>query len=122
MDIMTQYRKLIHLGALAVPVMFAALAVLAVGAEPSAAAMHYGGALPFAAAADLGKTTGTFLTQLAGGLLAGIAAIMAIYFLVNRKFTEFGMWFVLLLVCAWIVSSPTAVISLAKGIASKIFG
>jgi hypothetical protein len=80
--------------------------------------------VPAVAVAAGGNTIGSNLSGLlreyAGELYTGIVAIFALFFLVNRRFTELMMFFVAAIVVGWFVFAPGQVAEAAKAIAHQV--
>ncbi|OJU79681.1 MAG: hypothetical protein BGO11_18465 [Solirubrobacterales bacterium 70-9] len=80
--------------------------------------------VPAAALAAGGNSVGSNLSGLlreyAGELYTGIVAIFALFFLVNRRFTELMMFFVAAIVVGWFVFAPGQVADAAKAIANQV--
>jgi Sec-independent protein translocase protein TatA len=71
---------------------------------------------------DVGGNLGGLLKQYAGEVYGGIVAIVALVFLVNRRYTELGMFLLAAVVVAWLVFSPDQVANAARAIGQKILG
>jgi len=71
---------------------------------------------------NLGQNLGGLLRQYAGEIYGGIVAIVALIFLVNRRYTELGMFLGAAIVVAWLVFSPDQVANAARSIGQRIFG
>ncbi len=102
-------RVLISLGA--VVVVFATGVLLAVSPDALAASGN-----------DVGANLGSLLKQYAGEIYGGIVAIVALVFLVNRRYSELGMFLLAAIVVAWLVFSPDQVAGAARSIGGRIFG
>jgi hypothetical protein len=80
--------------------------------------------IPAAALAAGGNSVGSnlagLLREYAGELYTGIVAIFALFFLVNRRFTELMMFFVAAIVVGWFVFAPGQVADAAKAIAHQV--
>ncbi len=80
--------------------------------------------IPGAAFAAGGNSVGSnlagLLREYAGELYTGIVAIFALFFLVNRRFTELMMFFVAAIVVGWFVFAPGQVADAAKAIAHQV--
>lgn len=80
--------------------------------------------VPAAALAAGGNSVGSnlagLLREYAGELYTGIVAIFALFFLVNRRFTELMMFFVAAIVVGWFVFAPGQVADAAKAIAHQV--
>ena len=79
---------------------------------------------PAAALAAAGNSVGSnlagLLREYAGELYTGVVAIFALFFLVNRRFTELMMFFVAAIVVGWFVFAPGQVADAAKAIAHQV--
>lgn len=71
---------------------------------------------------DVGGNLGGLLKQYAGEIYGGILAIVALVFLVNRRYTELGLFLLAAVVVAWLVFSPDQVAHTARAIGQKILG
>ncbi len=71
---------------------------------------------------DVGANLGGLLRQYAGEIYGGIVAIVALVFLVNRRYSELGMFLLAAIVVAWLVFSPDQVAGAARSIGGRIFG
>lgn len=71
---------------------------------------------------DVGGNLGGLLRQYAGEIYGGIIAIVALVFLVNRRYSELGMFLLAAVVVAWLVFSPDQVANAARSIGQKILG
>ncbi len=71
---------------------------------------------------DVGGNLGGLLRQYAGEIYGGIVAIVALVFLINRRYTELGMFLGAAVVVAWLVFSPDQVANAARSIGQKILG
>lgn len=71
---------------------------------------------------DVGQNLGGLLRQYASEVYGGIVAIVALIFLVNRRYTELGMFLGAAIVVAWLVFSPDQVANAARSIGQRIFG
>jgi hypothetical protein len=71
---------------------------------------------------SVGQNLGGLLRQYAGEIYGGITAIVALIFLVNRRYTELGLFLVAAVIVAWLVFSPDQVASAARAIGQQIFG
>ncbi len=71
---------------------------------------------------SVGQNLGSLLRQYAGETYGGIVAIVALIFLVNRRYTELGMFLGAAIVVAWLVFSPDQVANAARAIGQRIFG
>ena len=71
---------------------------------------------------DVGGNLGGLLKQYAGEIYGGILAIVALVFLINRRYTELGMFLLAAVVVAWMVFSGDQVAHAARAIGQKILG
>ena len=69
---------------------------------------------------SVGSNLAGLLREYAGELYTGIVAIFALFFLVNRRFTELMMFFVAAIVVGWFVFAPGQVADAAKAIAHQV--
>jgi hypothetical protein len=69
---------------------------------------------------SIGSNLAGLLREYAGELYTGIVAIFALFFLVNRRFTELMMFFVAAIVVGWFVFAPGQVADAAKAIAHQV--
>jgi hypothetical protein len=69
---------------------------------------------------SIGGNLAGLLREYAGELYTGIVAIVALFFLVNRRFTELMMFFVAAIVVGWFVFAPGQVADAAKAIAHQV--
>jgi len=74
----------------------------------------------FAAGNDVGLNLGSLLRQYAGELYAGVVAIVSLVFLINRRYTELGIFLVAAVVVGWMVFSPDQVAQTARAIGKQI--
>jgi hypothetical protein len=69
---------------------------------------------------SVGSNLAGLLREYAGELYTGIVAVFALFFLVNRRFTELMMFFVAAIVVGWFVFAPGQVADAAKAIAHQV--
>lgn len=69
---------------------------------------------------DVGQNLGDLLRRYAGQIYGGVIAIVALIFLINRRYTELGLFFLAAVVVAWLVFSPDQVADTARGIGDEI--
>lgn len=69
---------------------------------------------------DVGGNLASLLRQYAGELYTGIVAVVALVFLINRKFTELVMFFCAAIVVGWLVFAPGQVADAARAIAQRV--
>lgn len=75
----------------------------------------------WAAGNDVGKNVGGLLKHYAGELYGGIVAAVSLMFLVNRRYTELGVFLFAAVVVAWMVFAPDQLGSAAESIGKKVF-
>jgi hypothetical protein len=90
----------------------AVLGTAAVLVEPTAALAAGGN--------SVGSNLAGLMREYAAELYTGIVAIFALFFLVNRRFTELMMFFVAAIVVGWFVFAPGQVADAAKAIAHQV--
>jgi hypothetical protein len=88
-----------------------AVAALALWAAPEALA---------AAGNDVGHNLGSLLRRYAGEVYGGIVAIVGLVFLINRRYTDLGLFFLAAVLVAWLVFSPDQIANTARGIGRQI--
>lgn len=71
---------------------------------------------------DVGQNIGDLLKQYAGQLYGGVVALFSLIFLVNRRYSELGMFLLAAVVVAWMVFSPDGIAKAARSIGSRVFG
>jgi hypothetical protein len=76
--------------------------------------------LALAAGNDVGRNLGTLLRQYAGEVYGGIVAVVGLVFLINRRYTDLGLFFVAAVLVAWLVFSPDQVAHAARAIGDRI--
>ena len=69
---------------------------------------------------DVGENLGDLLRGYAGQIYGGVIAIVALIFLINRRYTELGLFFLAAVVVAWLVFSPDQVANTARGIGDQL--
>lgn len=69
---------------------------------------------------DVGSNLSGLLRQYAGELYTGIVAVVALIFLINRKFTELVIFFCAAIVVGWLVFAPDQVADAARAIARRV--
>jgi hypothetical protein len=69
---------------------------------------------------DVGENLGDLLRRYAGQIYGGVIAIVALIFLINRRYTELGLFMLAAVVVAWLVFSPDQVADTARGIGDEI--
>ena len=93
---------------------------LAISAALAAIGMMLAPAAALAAGNDVGHNLGSLLRQFAGELYGGFLAIVGLYFLINRKYTELGLYLVAAIVVGWLVFSPDQVAAAARAIGQRV--
>jgi hypothetical protein len=88
-----------------------AVSALALWAAPDALA---------AAGNDVGRNLGSLLRRYAGEVYGGIVAIVGLVFLINRRYTDLGLFFLAAVLVAWLVFSPDQIANTARGIGQRI--
>jgi hypothetical protein len=76
--------------------------------------------LALAAGNDVGRNLGTLLRQYAGEVYGGIVAVVGLVFLINRRYTDLGLFFVAAVLVAWLVFSPDQVAHASRAIGDRI--
>lgn len=69
---------------------------------------------------DVGQNLGDLLRRYAGQIYGGIIAIVALVFLLNRRYTELGLFLIAAVVVGWMVFSPDQVAQTARDIGNEI--
>jgi hypothetical protein len=69
---------------------------------------------------DVGRNLGDLLRRYAGQIYGGIVAIISLVFLLNRRYTELGLFFIAAVLVAWLVFSPDQVAETARGIGDQV--
>jgi hypothetical protein len=93
--------------------MAVALAVLALGLWLAPEALAQAGN-------DVGENLGDLLRRYAGQIYGGVIAIVSLIFLLNRRYTDLGLFFLAAVLVAWLVFSPDQVARTARGIGDQI--
>jgi hypothetical protein len=96
---------------LALTLIALAVAALALWLAPDALA---------AAGNDVGQNLGSLLRRYAGEVYGGIVAIVGLVFLINRRYTDLGLFFLAAVLVAWLVFSPDQIANAARGIGQRI--
>jgi hypothetical protein len=68
----------------------------------------------------VGQNLGDLLRRYAGQIYGGIVAIISLVFLLNRRYTELGLFFIAAVLVAWLVFSPDQVAETARGIGDQV--
>ncbi len=69
---------------------------------------------------DVGQNLGELLRGYAGQIYGGVVAIISLVFLINRRYTELGLFFLAAVLVAWLVFSPDQVANTARGIGEQV--
>jgi hypothetical protein len=69
---------------------------------------------------DVGENLGDLLRRYAGQVYGGIVAVISLVFLLNRRYTELGLFFIAAVLVAWLVFSPDQVAETARGIGEQV--
>jgi hypothetical protein len=69
---------------------------------------------------DVGENLGDLLRRYAGQIYGGVIAIVSLIFLLNRRYTDLGLFFLAAVLVAWLVFSPDQVARTARGIGDQI--
>lgn len=88
-------------------------ALAALGVAEMALAQAQGGE-------DVGQNLGELLRRYAGQIYGGIIAIVALVFLLNRRYTELGLFLIAAVVVGWMVFSPDQIAQTARDIGDEI--
>ncbi len=75
-----------------------------------------------AAGNDVGGNLAGLLRHYASELYGGIVAIVSLFFLVHRRYTELAVFLLASVVVAWMVFAPGEIAKAAEGIGHQIFG
>lgn len=71
---------------------------------------------------DVGRNIGDLLEGTAAQIYGGIVAVVGLIFLINRRYTELGIFVLAAVVVAWLVFSPDQVASAARAIGRQVLG
>jgi hypothetical protein len=77
-------------------------------------------ALAAAAGNDVGHNIGSTARHYAGEIYGGVVAAVGLVFLINRRYTELGLFFIASIAVAWLVFSPDQIANVARGIGQRI--
>lgn len=69
---------------------------------------------------DVGQNLGDLLKRFAGEIYAGVIAVVSLVFLLNRRYSELGLFLVAAIVVGWMVFSPDQVAQTARDIANQV--
>jgi hypothetical protein len=90
-----------------------AFAVWLLGVFPSVA---------LAAGNDIGGNLAGLLRHYASELYGGIVAIVSLFFLVHRRYTELAVFMLASVVVAWMVFAPSEIAHAAESLGRQILG
>jgi hypothetical protein len=96
-----------------------ARAVLALLAG-AAAALLLAPAAALAAGNDVGQNLASWLRHSASEVYGGIIAVVGLVFLLNRRYTDLGLFFLAAVLVGWLVFSPDQVAAAAREIGQKV--
>lgn len=71
---------------------------------------------------DVGRNIGDLLQGTATQIYGGIVAIVGLVFLINRRYTELGIFLLAAVVVAWLVFSPDQIAAAARAIGRQVLG
>jgi hypothetical protein len=71
---------------------------------------------------DVGANVAKLLEGYATELYGGIAGVISLLFLLNRRYTELAVFLCAAIVVAWLVFDPSSISGAAESIAKQIFG
>lgn len=69
---------------------------------------------------DVGENLGDLLRGYAAQIYGGIVAIVSLIFLINRRYTDLGLFFLAAVLVAWLVFSPDQVARTAREIGDQV--
>lgn len=75
-----------------------------------------------AAGNDIGGNVAGLLRHYAGELYGGIVAIVSLFFLVHRRYTELAVFLLASVVVAWMVFAPSEIAKAAQSLGRQILG
>ena len=73
-----------------------------------------------AAGNEVGRNLGDLLKRYAGEIYAGVIAVVSLLFLLNRRYTDLGLFLVAAIVVGWLVFSPDQVAQTARSIGHQV--
>lgn len=104
-----------HIRRCAICVCVVVVCVLGLFASSALAATHTAGN-------DVGANVASLLRGYASELYGGIVACVSLMFLVNRRYTELGVFLFAAIVVAWMVFASSEIATAAEAIGKQIFG
>jgi hypothetical protein len=69
---------------------------------------------------DVGENLGDLLRGYAAQIYGGVIAIVSLIFLINRRYTDLGLFFLAAVLVAWLVFSPDQVARTAREIGDQV--
>ena len=69
---------------------------------------------------DVGENLGDLLRGYAAQIYGGVIAIVSLIFLINRRYTELGLFVLAAVLVAWLVFSPDQVAHTAREIGDQV--
>lgn len=75
-----------------------------------------------AAGNDVGGNLAGLLRHYAGELYGGVVAIVSLFFLLHRRYTELAVFLLASVVVAWMVFAPSEIAKAAEAIGHQILG
>lgn len=93
---------------------------LAISAALAAIALFLAPAAALAAGNDVGHNLGSLLRHYASEAYGGIIAVVALVFLLNRRFTDLAVFFLAAILVGWLVFSPDQVAGAARAIGQQV--
>ena len=69
---------------------------------------------------DVGENLGDLLRGYAAQIYGGVIAIVSLIFLINRRYTDLGLFFLAAVLVAWLVFSPDQVARTARDIGDQV--
>ena len=69
---------------------------------------------------DVGENLGDLLRRYASQVYGGIVAIVSLIFLLNRRYTDLGLFVLAAVLVAWLVFSPDQVARTARDIGDQV--
>ncbi len=77
-------------------------------------------ALAMAGGNDVAHNLGSTLRLYAGEIYGGIVAVVGLVFLLNRRYTDLGLFFIAAILVGWLVFSPDQIANAARAIGHRI--
>ena len=76
--------------------------------------------LALAGGNDVAHNLGSTARHYAGEIYGGILAVVGLVFLLNRRYTELGLFFLAAIAVGWLVFSPDQIANAARAIGQHI--